>query len=386
MSSSLLRKIKTLALFNIVLKEFIQLIRDPRSIVIIIFIPLFLLIVFGYGVTMDVKNANLIVCDLDKTQFSRRFIDRFTSSGFFNLYAEVEDIGKIDGFLISGKAKIGLVIPLNFSDDLGSGRPVKVQIIIDGSDANTANIVFAYVHQIIQGFSADIVQNFVFKKTGELISIVDLKPRVWFNPELKTVNFFIPGLMGLIMMIMTVLMSSLSISRERELGSFEKLISTPLNPFFIITGKTIPYAILAFFDSVLILLAGIILFNLKVKGSLTLLFLITIVFIFCGLNLGLIISTVAKTQQSTMALAFISTVVPTFILSDFVFPVKNMPFVLRLISYFIPARYYLEVIRGIILKGNGIEEHVFSTLVLCFLMLLTFIGATTRLKKLMREI
>ncbi|CUS89389.1 ABC-2 type transport system permease protein [Candidatus Kryptobacter tengchongensis] len=386
MFSLLSQKIKTTALLSIVLKEFIQLIRDPRSIIIIIFIPLFLLIVFGYGVTMDVKNASLVVCDLDKTQFSRRFIDRFTSSGFFNLYSEVEDINEIDNFLISGKAKVGVVIPLGFSAQIGLGRPAKIQIIIDGSDANTANVVLGYVRQIIQGFSGDIVQSFIFKKTGKMMPVVDLKPRIWFNPELKSVNFFIPGLMGLIMMIMTVLMSSLSISRERELGSFEKLISTPLNPFFIITGKTIPYAILAFFDSVLILFAGIVLFNLKVKGSIALLFLVTIVFILCGLNLGLIISTVAKTQQSTMALAFISTVVPTFVLSDFVFPVRNMPFLLRLISCFIPARYYLEIIRGIILKGNGIKEHIFSTLILCFFMSLTFIASAVRLKKLMREI
>lgn len=374
------------ALLNIILKEFIQLSRDPRSIIIIIFIPLFLLIVFGYGVVMDVRNVNLIVCDLDRTQLSRKFIEKFTASGFFNLYGEVESINEIDDLLVSGEVKVGLVIPFNFSKNITSGRPVKVQIIIDGSDANIASVVLGYVQQIVSGFSNEIMMNFIFKKTGKTLPEVDLKQRIWFNQELKSANFFVPGLIGLIMIIMTVLMTSFSISRERELGSFEKLISTPLNPLFIITGKIIPYAALAFIDSILILIAGIFLFDLEVKGNLFLFFLVTIVFIFCGLNLGLIISTVAKTQQSTIALGFISTLVPTFILSDFVFPVKNMPLVLQFISHLIPARYYLEVIRGIILKGNGFAEHYDGILILCLFMFLTFVGGTARLKKLMREV
>ncbi|CUS76327.1 ABC-2 type transport system permease protein [Candidatus Kryptonium thompsonii] len=284
MSSSHLQKIRAQALLNIISKEFTQLSRDVRSVIIIVLIPLFLLIVFGYGVTMDIKNVNLVICDFDRSEFSRNFIEKFISSGFFSLYDEVESIDAIDRYLISGKVKVGIIIPANFSNEVGAGRTVKVQIIIDGSDANTANVVLGYVQQIIQSFSSDIIANFIFKKTGKLISTVDLKPRVWFNPELKSVNFFIPGLMSLIMMIMTVLMTSLSISRERELGSFEKLISTPLSPFFIITGKAIPYAILAFFDSILILLAGRILFGLEVKGSLSLLLLITAVDLISGLN------------------------------------------------------------------------------------------------------
>ncbi|MEN3038106.1 MAG: ABC transporter permease [Candidatus Kryptonium sp.] len=374
------------ALVNIILKEFIQLSRDPRSIIIIIFIPLFLLVVFGYGVVMDVKNVNLVVCDLDKTQLSRKFIEKFTSSGFFNLHSEIENINEIDNFLVSGKVKIGLVIPFNFSKNITSGKPVKVQIVLDGSDANVASVVLGYVQQIVNGFSNEIMMDFIFRKTGKIASAVDLKQRVWFNQELKSANFFVPGLIGLILIIMTVLMTSFSISRERELGSFEKLISTPLNPFFIITGKIVPYAVLAFIDSILILIAGVFLFDLEVKGSLLLFFFVTIIFIFCGLNLGLIISTVAKTQQSTIALGFISTLVPTFVLSDFVFPIKNMPLVLQFISHLIPARYYLEVIRGIILKGNGVVEHYDGILILCLFMFLTFVGGTARLKKLMREI
>ncbi len=386
MSSSRLQKIRVQALLNIISKEFTQLSRDVRSIIIIVFIPLFLLIVFGYGVTMDIKNVSLVVCDLDRTRLSRNLIEKFISSGFFSLYGEIENINAIDNLLVSGKAKVVMVIPTNFSNEIEAGKSAKVQIIIDGSDANTANVVLGYVQQIIQSFSGEIITNFIFKRTGKLISGVDLRSRVWFNPELKSVNFFIPGLMSLIMMIMTVLMTSLSISRERELGSFEKLISTPLNPFFIITGKTIPYAILAFFDSILILLAGRILFGLEVKGSLFLLLFITAVFIICGLNLGLIISTITKSQQATMAVAFISTVVPTFVLSDFVFPIRNMPLVLQIISYFIPARYYLEIIRGVILKGNWVWEHISSISILFVFMFWTFGIGTMRLKKLMREI
>ncbi len=386
MFSFRLQKPGTLALFNIIRKEFIQLSRDLRSVIIIIFIPLFLLIVFGYGVTTDIRNVNLIVCDLDRTQFSDKFIQKFTSSGFFKLVDEVDDLHELDKFLISGKAKVGIVLPSDFSGKIGSGRVVKIQVILDGSDANTANVVLGYVYQIIQSFSKDIIADFIFKHTGRKIITIDLKPRIWFNQELKSVNFFIPGLMGLIMMVMTVLMTSLSISKERELGSFEKLISTPVNPFYIISGKVIPYAVLAFLDSVLILLAGYILFNLEVKGNLFSLLAVTLVFIFCGLNLGLIISTVAKSQQSTMAIAFIATVVPSFVLSGFVFPIRNMPLILQAISYVVPARYYLDVIRGIILKGNGIREHLESVSFLLLFMILTFRLAFFRLRKLMREI
>jgi len=211
MSSLHLQKIRAQALLNIISKEFTQLSRDVRSVIIIVLIPLFLLIVFGYGVTMDIKNVNLVICDFDRSEFSRNFIEKFISSGFFSFYDEVESVDAIDRYLISGKVKVGIIIPANFSNEVGAGRTVKVQIIIDGSDANTANVVLGYVQQIIQSFSSDIIANFIFKKTGKLISTVDLKPRVWFNPELKSVNFFIPGLMSLIMMIMTVLMTSLSI-------------------------------------------------------------------------------------------------------------------------------------------------------------------------------
>jgi ABC-2 type transport system permease protein len=386
MFSWLSRKIKIKTLFNIAEKEFVQLSRDPRSIFIIIFIPIFLLVVFGYGVTMDIKNINLVVCDQSKTSLSDEFIREFISSGFFKLVGYVDDLRKIDGFLVSGRAKVGIVISHDFANEIAMGRPVKVQIIIDGSDANTANVVLGYVQQIVQGFSRGEIENYIFKITGRNIQAIDLKPRIWFNQELKSVNFFIPGLMGLIMMVMTVLMTSLSISRERELGSFERLISTPLSPSFIIAGKLIPYAVLAFIDSVLILLAGYILFNLKVKGDLFSLLFVTVIFIFCGLNIGLIISTVARSQQSTMAIAFISTVVPTFILSGFVFPIRNMPWVLQLLSYLVPARYYLDVILGIILKGNGLFEHVKYVFVLLFFIFSTFVVASLRLRKLMREI
>lgn len=386
MFSSRLQKARAQALLNIVSKEFIQISRDLRSLILIIFIPLFLLVVFGYGVTMDIKNVNLVVCDLNKTQLSRRLVEKFTSSGFFNLSGEVNDINQLDYYLISGEAKIGIVLPYNFSEEIGAGRIAKVQIIIDGSDASIANIVLGYVQQIVQGFSTGIIANYIFRKTGKEITGIDLKLRIWFNQELKSANFFIPGLMGLIMMIMTVFMTSLSISRERELGSFERLISTPINPFFIIVGKVIPYAALAFIDAILILIVSYVLFDFKVKGDLFSLFLVTVVFIFCGLNLGLIISTLAKSQQSTMAISFIMTIIPTFVLSGFVFPIRNMPMVLQLLSYLVPARYYLDVIRGIILKGNGIQEHTDDVSFLLFFMILTFRVGSFRLKKLMREV
>jgi ABC-2 type transport system permease protein len=335
---------------------------------------------------MDIKNVNLVVCDLNKTQLSRLIIERFTSSGFFNLIANVDNMNQVDYYLISGEARIGIILPHNFSNEIGAGRTSKIQVILDGSDASIANIVLGYVQQIFQGFSSEIIVDYIFRETGKKIAGLDLKPRIWFNQELKSANFFIPGLMGLIMMIMTVFMTSLSISRERELGSFERLISTPVNPFFIIIGKVIPYAILAFVDSILILLAGYVLFKLEIKGDLLSLFVVTVIFIFCGLNLGLIISTAAKSQQSTMAISFISTIIPTFILSGFVFPIRNMPIVLQLLSYMVPARYYLDVIRGIILKGNGILEHINSALFLLFFMILTFRAGLFRLKKLMREV
>jgi ABC-2 type transport system permease protein len=356
-------------------KEFIQLRRDMRSVFVIVFIPVFLLIIFGYGVTLDIKNISLVVCDYDRTSVSRAFIERFTSSDFFTLSGEVDDIRKIDGYLISGMARVALILPHNFSEEVELGHQVKIQVIIDGVDANMASVVLGYVQQIVQGFSFDLI-----------VDYLKLKPRVWFNEELKSVNFFIPGLMGLIMMILTVLMTALSISRERELGSFEKLMSTPLSSWHIIIGKSFPYAILALFDSILILITGYILFGLEVKGDLVTLFVITLIFITCGLNIGLIISMTARSQQATMAMAFLSTIVPTFILSGFVFPIRNMPVILQFISFFVPARYYLEIIRGIILKGSDIFDFSFSVLILSLFTIVTFIVGAIKLRKIMREV
>jgi ABC-2 type transport system permease protein len=340
----------------VIKREFRQIARDKRSLILLLVLPAFLLVMYGYALNFDVKHLALAVFDQEKSQRSRDFLDRFLNTEYFDLEFVLENMKQIDELMGKGKVQVALVVPRDFSRNLLAGRESPVQVIIDGEDTGIAGTAIGYVSAIAQSYSTRLVMD-IMEKAGrrDFVLPVSYHPRVWFNPELKSVRFLIPGLMAFILMITVVISTSFSVVREIERGSIEQLIVSPLRPAELIIGKTIPYALISFLSAHSVLLFAYLLFDVSVKGSYAWLLVGILSFLVCGLGQGLLISTIASTQQVAFILAIITTMMPTFILSGFVFPIRNMPAVVQAITYFIPARYFLVVLRAVMLKGVGPE-------------------------------
>lgn len=364
-------------------KEFIHILRDPRSLYIAIGFPLVLLILFGYAITFDVSNIPLAVINQDESTVSRDLISRIQASEYFDLRYLSKEYSGIERLLDEGKVKIVLIIPLHFYRDLSKGKKTALQFLIDGSDNNTALIALGYLSRIIQVFSSDILLeglnqqgNFLLKELPSL----DLKTRVWFNPGLRSTNFIVPGLIALVMMILAAMLTSLTIAREWETGTMEQLIATPTKPLQIIIGKLTPYFFLGLIQMTLVVLTGTILFKVPLKGSLFFLFVVSGLFLVCGLGIGLFISIVAKSQQLAFMLAIILTMLPSFLLSGWIFPISSMPKIIQFFSYLVPAKYFLTVLRGIFLKGIGFSILWPQVLFLLIFGSLIILACTRRLK------
>ncbi len=353
----------------IVRKEFKQVSRDRRTLGILLIIPAFMLVMFGYALNFDVKHTSLAIYDEDHSRMSREFVQSFLHSEYFDLTEVVNDPDRIEELLGKERSRAVIVIPHDFSEKLLSGREAPVQIIVDGANSNAAATAIGYIASITQGYSARILLE-ALSRVGraELAMPIDLRPRVWFNPELRSARFLVPGLIAFILMVTAVISTSLSVVREKERNTLEQIIVSPTRPSELIIGKTIPYVIISLAATVIILAVGYIFFDVSVRGSYLLLFLVTLIFLTGCLAMGLLISTVAQTQQVAFMMAIILTMLPTFILSGFVFPIRNMPFVIQAITYFIPARYFLVVLRGIILKGTGLGSYPMEVV---FLLLFT---------------
>lgn len=340
----------------IVKKEFRQIVRDKRTIGMLVILPVFLLMMFGYALNFDVKNVSLAVYDQDKSQTSREFINYFLNSGYFKLKYHLSGHKGIDELLDEGKVTVVMIIPENFSRNLLAGKPASVQILIDGANASQATTVAGYANAFIQGYSLKIIANFFSRRSGMTLSLpIDFRPRIWYNPELKSARFLVPGLISFILMLTAVISTSLSVVREKERGTMEQILVSPIQPLELILGKTIPYVFLSLLSAYLILLVGYVLFDVSIKGSQVQLFLVTILFLFVALGMGLFISTIASSQQVAFQLSGIIVMLPSFLLSGFVFPIRNMPVAVQIFTYFIPARYFLVALRSIILKGVGLR-------------------------------
>jgi len=338
----------------IIKKEFRQISRDIQTLAVLLFLPVFLLMMFGYALNFDVKHIRLAVLDQDKTRNSREFINTFLTSEYFDLAYYLPDQKPINELLDEGKVQVVLVVPYNFSKNLLSGKQASVQVIIDGSNGNAASTIFGYTRAIVQSYSANLLIDLFLRKRGVNLSPpIDFRPRVWYNPELKSAKFLIPGLIAFILMITAVISTSLSVVREKERGTMEQIIVSPVKPIELIIGKTIPYIFMSLFTGYLTLGIGYLLFEVSVKGSQFWLFAVTLLYLFVALGNGLYISTVANTQQVAFQLSTILTMLPTFLLSGFVFPIYNMPKAIQVVTYLVPARYYLVAIRDIMLKGVG---------------------------------
>jgi ABC-2 type transport system permease protein len=370
----------------VVKKEFRQIARDRRSLFLLLVLPAFLLIMYGYALNFDVKHLALAVLDQEKSQRSRDFLDLFLHTEYFDLKFDLDNMKEIDDLMGKGEVQVTLVIPSDFSRSLLAGSESPVQVIIDGEETGIAGTAIGYVSAIAQSYSTRLVlETMKTAGHGDFQLPVDYHPRIWFNPDLRSVRFLIPGLMAFILMITVVISTSFSVVREIERGSIEQLVVSPLRPAELIIGKTIPYALISFLSAHSVLLFGYLLFDVSIKGSYAWLLIGILFFLLCGLGLGLLISTIASTQQVAFMLAIITTMLPTFILSGFVFPIRNMPPIVQALTYLIPARYFLVVLRGVMLKGVGLNAFGRELALLASFAFLTLFLSSVRMGKTLKK-
>ncbi len=346
-------------ILKIVKKEFLQFSRDPKMFGIILIAPVIQLIFFGYAVNFEVENVHTALLDRDKSEVSRGYIEDFQSSGYFDFDYYVESYEEIDDLINNGKVILGLVIPADFEKRIKRNETVRVQAIFDGSDGNTGAISAGYVSGLTNNFNRNILLERK-ELSGQKVNMagsVSSVSRIWYNPELKTRFYMVPAIVGLLLMMVTIMLTSLAIVKEKEIGTMEQLIVTPITPRQMIAGKLIPFVILGFISEIIILTAMTLIFDIAIRGSITFLFFATLVYILSTLGLGLFVSTISKTQQQAMMLSIFVAMLPMVYLSGFAFPIENMPEVLQYVTYLIPLRYFMTIIRGVILKGTGLIEH-----------------------------
>ena len=341
-------------LVQLVRKEARQTFRDPRALRVIFMAPIIQLLVFGYAVTTDVKDAALIVYDRDNTTESRQLVQALTAAGYFRVEANAQRAEDLATALDHGRAIMALEIPRGFQGDLAAGQPATVQLLLDGTTSNTATVAQAYASQIILKFGQDhspVVQ--AAKAATGVVPGVDLRVRAWYNPNLESRVYNVPGVVGNLMMLMALLLTTLAVVRERELGTLEQLMVSPLTPAELILGKTLPVVAIALVDLVLITSVATLWFHIPMRGSFALLGLASLAYVICGLGIGLLISTVSNTTQEAFMTMFMF-FLPAMIFSGFFFPVENMPVFFQYVTMLNPVRWYVEAVRAIFLKGAGI--------------------------------
>jgi len=337
-------------------KETLHIRRDPRSLILAMGIPMLMLLMFGYALTLDVDRVPFVVWDQGRTPESREFIARFTATRYFDFQGAVADYAGLERAIDTRQAMLALVLPPDFAPGLAAGRSAGVQAIVDGSDANTAGIVLGYTQAIASGFNQQLALEQVRRITGQAPApALDLRTRVWFNPDLASRNFIVPGIMAVIMGLIAALLTSLTIAREWERGTMEQLISTPVKPAELILGKLLPYSVIGLANMVIAVLMAVHLFDVPLRGSVPLLFAVGMIFVVGTLAQGILISTAAKQQLLASQFAMISTFLPAFLLSGFAFAIANMPLPVQGITYIVPARYFVALVKGIFLRGVGLE-------------------------------
>lgn len=351
-----MRKVRAIAV-----KELRQIGRDRRTLFILLFVPGLFLLLYGYALNFDVRNVRLAVKDQDRSARSRELISAFVNSGYFDLVASVDDDEDIVRLIDRNEARAALVIPANFGADLDSRRPTRVQVVIDGDNANTATTVMGYAQSLVAGVSA----SYEMRPRGPGFptptsqhpppNLLQLEPRVWYNPELRSALFLVPGLIAYLAMLTAVVSTSLSIVREKEIGTMEQVRMSPLGPVAYVVGKTVPYFCISLLSSMGIVALAMLLFGLPMRGSWPMLLAAVSVFLVGALALGLLISTMADTQQVAFQIALLMSYLPTLMLSGFIFPISSMPVFLQVVTNVVPARYFLVALRGIVLKGVGLE-------------------------------
>jgi len=356
-------------IFSISRKEFLHIIHDPRSLVIIIVLPVMQLLMFGYALNMEIQNIDMAAIDHSQTPASRDLIEQFAGSKYFSVFHYDGSMSTVEKLFLNREARLILIIDQDFHRKFQREFMVTVQILVDAADPNAATMIKQYANGVIMQFNT--IHN------GKLPLAFDVKPRIWYNPDLKSDYFFIPGLVALILVMISALLTSITITREKEMGTMEQILVSPIKPIEIVLGKVLPYIGLAFLDGILILLLGIFIFEVPFIGSTFLLMILSVIYIITALSIGLMISTVFQTQQVAMMVAIAATLLPTIMLSGFIFPLKSMPVLVQYISYIVPAKYYLIIIRGIMLKGNTLFQLA-GQIFFLLLMSLALLGNAVR--------
>jgi ABC-2 type transport system permease protein len=340
-------------------KELLELRQDPRIFGIIFVAPVVQLAVLGYAATTDVRNVPIVVLDMDRSSGSRELVSQFTGSGIFEIVDVVSHAGDVDRYLESGRAWMALSIPARYGQSVATGRPATLQVLADGSDASSTNIAMGYATNLIAGYTQDLVARRVQAVGASLQEAggagIEPRVRVWFNPTLESRYFMLPGIFALLLLAVTSNLSSMAIVREREIGTLEQLNVTPLGRFELIVGKLLPYGAIGLIDVIIVLMVIVFWFEVPMRGSFWLLVAMSAIYLLTTLGLGLFVSTISKTQQQAMMTSTFFFLIPMIYLSGFVFPIENMPDLIQPITYLLPLRYFVIILRGIFLKGVGLE-------------------------------
>jgi ABC-2 type transport system permease protein len=374
---------------SMLIKEFIQALRNPRMRVILFLPPLIQLIIFGYAANTDIRNISLAVYDLDNTPESREMIKHFAASDYFRISHRAGHPREIRRWIDEGEISAALQINSGFAREIRQRQGTSVQVIVDGTDSNTASVVMTYAQRIVAEYSRQILVERIrtlpdipdeMKKPFFTRGGIDVQSRAFFNPNLESRNFYVPGIMAFLIMLVTLILTTMAIVREREIGTMEQLIVSPIRPVELIMGKTIPFALIGYVDVLLVTGVGVFWFEVPIRGSLALLLAATSIYLLSTLGIGLFISTISRTQQQAMMTMFFF-FVPAILLSGFVFPIANMPEVVQYLSYADPLRYFLVIIRGIFLKGNGFDILWPQMLALAILGATVFTFSSLRFRK-----
>lgn len=361
-------------------KEIRQLKRDKRMLYVLFVFPLILLVIFGYAINFDVHYIQIAVYDRDKSEYSRDFINRLTSSNYFDLVGYVDSENKIREILDKGKVQAVIVFPENMSRNIYSNKEAQVQILVEGVNANTAAVVSNYMNIASATFSQKITQEALAVNGRDLNIPISLEPRFWYNPDLNSTKFLIPGLISMILIMTAVISIALSIVREKEKGTIEQINVSPLSSIELLIGKTIPYTVIALFVALIILLAGYILFGMPIRGNIFLLFIATLIFLFATLNLGILVSTISDSQQVAFQISTLISLLPSFILSGFIFPIESMPPAIQILTNITPVKFFIVVLRGILLKGVGLEAF-WDQMIYLIIFALFFLGLAVIINK-----
>lgn len=357
--------------WGFVKKEYFHIVRDPRSLLILLGIPIAQILIFGYVLKNDIRNVPIAVYDQSHDHLSRQLVEKLTSSGYFYIADEITEFNGVEKSFRSGKVKLVVVIEQHFAQAFTSEKKASVQLLADASDANTAKLIVQYVQGVLQSFVAE--QN----PTFSLPATIDVRSRMLYNEEMSSAYMFIPGVITLLLMLISAMMTSISLAREKEQGTMQAILVSPLKPLQIVAGKVTPYVALSLINAIVILSLGYLVFGVPVRGSLTLLMSICLLYIIMSLCLGILISTVAPNQVVAMLISMFALLLPTMLLSGFIFPIENMPKWLQYFSLILPPRYFLIILKTIMLKGLGLAYIWKEVLILC-LFTLGYLGISVK--------